>query len=86
MKAGMAMNQLMLDILHVTQEAALAASPWVGRGRKMEADDAATTAMRRVLQLIPMAGTVVIGEGSWMRRRCCISGKSWALARGRSWI
>ncbi|MCU6792785.1 class II fructose-bisphosphatase [Paenibacillus sp. WQ 127069] len=57
------MNQLMLDILHVTQEAALAASPWVGRGRKMEADDAATTAMRRVLQLIPMVGTVVIGEG-----------------------
>jgi fructose-1,6-bisphosphatase II len=57
------MNQLVLDFLRVTQLAALAAKPWVGRGCKHEADDAATTAMRRMLQSMEMTGTVVIGEG-----------------------
>ncbi|SDD12014.1 fructose-1,6-bisphosphatase II [Paenibacillus sp. UNCCL117] len=57
------MNQLALEFLQVTQAAALAAKPWIGRGRKHEADDAATTAMRSVLQRIPMDGVVVIGEG-----------------------
>src|SRR5699024_10379510 len=35
----------------------------MGRGKKNEADDAATTAMRNVFDTIPMQGTVVIGEG-----------------------
>ena len=35
----------------------------MGRGKKEEADDAATTAMRAVFDTIPMQGTVVIGEG-----------------------
>jgi fructose-1,6-bisphosphatase II len=57
------MNQLALDFLKVTQSAALAARPWVGRGRKYEADGAATSAMREVLQRMAMDGVVVIGEG-----------------------
>src|SRR5699024_1468107 len=36
---------------------------WMGRGKKNEADDAATSAMRAVFDTIPMQGTVVIGEG-----------------------
>ena len=35
----------------------------MGRGKKDEADDAATTAMRNVFNTVPMQGTVVIGEG-----------------------
>jgi fructose-1,6-bisphosphatase II len=57
------MRHLALEFLKVTQSAAIASSPWVGRGRKHEADDAATTAMREVLKQIEMAGVVVIGEG-----------------------
>ncbi|UQZ83668.1 Fructose-1,6-bisphosphatase class 2 [Paenibacillus konkukensis] len=57
------MNHLALDFLRVTQSAALAAKPWIGRGCKHEADDAATTAMRGVLQRMEMDGVVVIGEG-----------------------
>jgi fructose-1,6-bisphosphatase II len=57
------MKQLLLDFLRVTQEAALAAAPWVGRGRKHEADAAATAAMRETLRHLPLDGIVVIGEG-----------------------
>ena len=40
-----------------------ASARWMGRGKKDEADDAATTAMRDVFNTVPMQGTVVIGEG-----------------------
>lgn len=49
--------------MRVTEAAALASARWMGRGKKEEADDAATTAMRRVFDTVPMKGTVVIGEG-----------------------
>jgi fructose-1,6-bisphosphatase II len=52
-----------MELVRVTEAAALASARWMGRGKKMEADDAATTAMRRVFDTIPMQGTVVIGEG-----------------------
>jgi fructose-1,6-bisphosphatase II len=41
----------------------LAAARWMGRGKKDEADDAATQGMRVMFNTIPMEGTVVIGEG-----------------------
>src|SRR5699024_10201356 len=47
----------------VTEAAALASARWMGRGKKNEADDAATTAMRTVFGTVLMQGTVVIGEG-----------------------
>ncbi|MBL2346398.1 fructose-bisphosphatase class II, partial [Klebsiella pneumoniae] len=43
--------------------AALSSARWMGRGKKDEADGAATSAMRDVFDTIPMKGTVVIGEG-----------------------
>jgi|SRR5690625_203897 len=52
-----------MELVRVTEAAALASARWMGRGNKNEADDAATNAMRTVFDTIPMRGTVVIGEG-----------------------
>ncbi|MGM9985725.1 MAG: class II fructose-bisphosphatase [Bacillaceae bacterium] len=56
-------RELAMEIVRVTEAAALASSQWTGRGKKNEADGAATTAMRQMLDSINMNGTVVIGEG-----------------------
>jgi fructose-1,6-bisphosphatase II len=52
-----------LELVRVTEAAALAAARWMGRGDKNGADGAAVEAMRTVLQTVPMDGIVVIGEG-----------------------
>ncbi|WP_027415236.1 class II fructose-bisphosphatase [Aneurinibacillus terranovensis] len=56
-------RSLTLELVRVTEGAALASARWMGRGKKEEADDAATKAMRAVFDTVPMDGTVVIGEG-----------------------
>ena len=56
-------RSLSMELVRVTEAAALQSARWVGQGLKNEADDAATTAMRTVFDTIPMNGTVVIGEG-----------------------
>src|SRR5690625_4907537 len=56
-------RSLTMELVRVTEAAALSSARWMGRGKKNEADDAATTAMRTVFDTIPMRGTVVIGEG-----------------------
>ncbi|MED2972080.1 class II fructose-bisphosphatase [Fictibacillus sp. B-59209] len=56
-------RSLSMELVRVTEAAALASARWMGRGVKDEADDAATTAMRDVFDTVPMKGTVVIGEG-----------------------
>lgn len=56
-------RSLSMELIRVTEAAAIASARWMGRGKKNEADDAATTAMRTVFDTIPMRGTVVIGEG-----------------------
>src|SRR5260221_2848026 len=56
-------RHLALELVRVTEAAALAASRWQGRGDKNGADGAAVEAMRIVLQTVPMDGVVVIGEG-----------------------
>lgn len=56
-------RSLSMELVRVTEAAAIASSRWMGRGLKNEADDAATTAMRSVFDTIPMEGVVVIGEG-----------------------
>ncbi len=56
-------RNLALELVRVTESAALAASRWVGRGDKNGADGAAVDAMRTVLSTVPMDGIVVIGEG-----------------------
>jgi fructose-1,6-bisphosphatase II len=56
-------RNLALELVRVTEAAALAASRWMGRGDKNGADGAAVDAMRIVLDSVPMDGLVVIGEG-----------------------
>ncbi|SHF62653.1 fructose-1,6-bisphosphatase II [Desulforamulus putei DSM 12395] len=56
-------RELAMEIVRVTEVAAIAAARWMGRGKKEEADQAATSAMRAMFDSIDMDGTVVIGEG-----------------------
>ena len=56
-------RNLALELVRVTEAAALAAARWVGRGDKEAADQAAVDAMRLMLDTVAMAGLVVIGEG-----------------------
>jgi fructose-1,6-bisphosphatase II len=56
-------RNLALELVRVTEAAALAAARWVGRGDKLAADGAAVDAMRYVLDSVAMDGVVVIGEG-----------------------
>ena len=56
-------RNLALELVRVTEAAALASGRWVGKGNKNAADEAATNAMRRTLDSIDISGTVVIGEG-----------------------
>jgi fructose-1,6-bisphosphatase II len=56
-------RNLAMDLVRVTEAAALAASRWVGHGDKEGADGAAVDAMRTVLSTVSMDGIVVIGEG-----------------------
>ena len=54
---------LVLEMVRVTEAAAIAASQLIGRGDEKAADHAAVEAMRAALNELPMDGTVVIGEG-----------------------
>jgi len=56
-------RNLALELIRVTETAAIAAAPWVGRGEKNLADKAAVEAMREMINTVDMAGVVVIGEG-----------------------
>jgi len=56
-------RNLALELVRVTETAALASAPWVGRGEKDLADGAAVKAMRAMINTVDMSGIVVIGEG-----------------------
>ncbi|CAN5738392.1 class II fructose-bisphosphatase [soil metagenome] len=56
-------RNLAMELVRVTEAAALAAARWMGRGDKLGADGAAVDAMRVVLGTVPMDGIVIIGEG-----------------------
>jgi len=56
-------RNLALELVRVTETAAIAASAWVGHGDKNAADKAAVDAMRKMISTVHMDGTVVIGEG-----------------------
>src|SRR5271165_3983434 len=56
-------RNLALELVRVTEAAAIAASRWIGRGKKNEADGAAVEAMRKAFDTVAINGTVVIGEG-----------------------
>ncbi|PRZ40990.1 fructose-1,6-bisphosphatase II [Antricoccus suffuscus] len=56
-------RNIALELVRVTEAAAMAASRWVGRGRKNDGDGAAVDAMRSLISTVSMRGVVVIGEG-----------------------
>src|SRR3954452_1929111 len=56
-------RNLALELVRVTEAAAMAAGRWVGRGDKNGADGAAVNAMRQLIGTVTMDGIVVIGEG-----------------------
>src|SRR5215210_8659877 len=56
-------RNLAMELVRVTEAAALASARWMGRGDKKGADGAATEAMRVILSTVQMDGVIVIGEG-----------------------
>jgi fructose-1,6-bisphosphatase II len=56
-------RNLALELVRVTESAAMSAGRWIGRGDKISADQAAVDGMRLMLDTTSMAGVVVIGEG-----------------------
>lgn len=56
-------RNLALELVRVTEAAAISSSAWTGRGEKNEADGAAVQAMRAAFDTVAIEGTVVIGEG-----------------------
>lgn len=56
-------RNLAMELVRVTEAAALASGRWVGRGQKNEGDGAAVDAMRQLINSVAMDGVVVIGEG-----------------------
>src|SRR5918997_1685622 len=56
-------RNIAMELVRVTEAAALAGAPWMGRGDKEAADQAAVDAMRFMMDTVSMDGVVVIGEG-----------------------
>ena len=56
-------RNLALELVRVTESAALASARWMGKGDKIAADQAAVDAMRNAFNTVAIDGTVVIGEG-----------------------
>jgi len=56
-------RNLAMELVRVTEAAAMAAGRWVGRGDKNGGDGAAVDAMRQLIHTVSMRGVVVIGEG-----------------------
>ena len=56
-------RNIAMEIVRVTESAALAAARWMGRAAKEQADAAAVNAMRQLLDSVELDGMVVIGEG-----------------------
>ena len=75
-------RSLSMEVVRVTETAAIASAKWMGRGLKNEADDAATTAMRKMYDTIPMHATVVIGEGEMDEAPMLYIGEELGLRNG----
>lgn len=75
-------RNLALELVRVTEAAALAAGRWVGRGDKNGADGAAVNAMRRLINTVSMNGIVVIGEGEKDRAPMLFNGEQVGAGTG----
>ena len=77
-------RNLALEMVRVTESAAVAAARWLGKGDKMAADAAAVRAMRAKLKEVDFEGVVVVGEGAKDQARCFSRASAWAAARARA--
>src|SRR5207247_9044044 len=75
-------RNLALELVRVTEAAALAAGRWIGRGDKESADQAAVDGMRAMLDTVSMAGVVVIGEGEKDKAPMLYNGEEIGDGRG----
>lgn len=75
-------RSLTMEIVRVTEAAAIASAKWMGCGLKNEADQAATSAMRALFDTIPMHGRVVIGEGEMDEAPMLFIGEELGLRNG----
>src|SRR5580700_314508 len=76
---------LTLELVRVTERAAVASARLRGRGDEKAADQAAVDAMRRELNKLQIDGTVVIGEGERDEAPMLFIGEKVATARARRW-
>ena len=63
-------KHLALELVRVTEAAAMAAARWMGRGDKEGADGGAVNAMRRVLDTVNMDGIVVLAKAKKTKHQC----------------
>ena len=75
-------RNLAVELVRVTEAAAMAAARWVGRGDKLAADQAAVDAMRLMLDTVEMDGVVVIGEGEKDEAPMLFNGERVGTGRG----
>src|SRR5579862_8443270 len=75
-------RNLALELVRVTEAAAMGAGRWVGRGDKLAADQAAVDAMRAMLDTVVMDGVVVIGEGEKDKAPMLYNGEQVGLGGG----
>ena len=75
-------SNLALDLVRVTEAAALACARWLGRGNKEAGDKAAVDAMRLSFNSLPIKGVVVIGEGEKDQAPMLYNGESVGLGTG----
>lgn len=78
------MRNLTMELARVTEAAAIAAAKWVGTGDKRNADEAATSAMRAILNHLDIHGTVVIGEGELDEAPMLYIGEKLGTGEGRA--
>ncbi|WP_022900580.1 class II fructose-bisphosphatase [Humibacter albus] len=75
-------RNLALELVRATEAAAIRATPWIGKGRKNDADGAAVDAMRAFLATVDFDGVVVIGEGEKDRAPMLFNGEHVGTGRG----
>src|SRR5690625_351919 len=78
-------RNLALELVRVTETAALAAARWVGKGDKNGADGAAVRGMRHMISTVSMNGTVVIGEGEKDNAPMLYNGENVGDGGGHDW-
>ena len=75
-------RNLAMELVRVTEAAALASGRWVGRGQKNEGDGAAVNAMRKMINSVEMDGVIVIGEGEKDEAPMLFNGEQVGTGRG----